>query len=596
MEPRSIQQLFDHVARLRPTAVAYRHKRGVEWIGVTWADCRARVERVSRALIALGVEHGDRVAILAQTRLEWVLCDLGIVGCGGVTVGIYPSSLAPDCRYIVDHSDSVVLFVDDEAQRDKILAVRHELPRLRQIVIFDGPTDAANSVLGWDDFLRRAESVPQDALAARQARVGPHDLASLVYTSGTTGVPKGAMISHGNLLFTSESITHCLPVAAHHETLLFLPLAHVFARAVIHLCLRVGVTVAFAESIAAVGGNLREIRPHFLASVPRTYEKVHDKIRAEVPGGTKKLIFEWALGVGRKVSRLQQRNESLPPWLRLRRALAHALVFRKIQAGLGGRLVFAISGSAPLDPAIAEFFHACGILILEGIGMTENTSFSNVNRIDRNKFGTVGPAGPGIEVRIADDGEVLIRAPNVMRGYFKDPQGTAEAVDAEGWLHTGDVGEIDEDGFLEITDRKKDLIVTAGGKNIAPQKVERVLCASPYIGQALAIGDRRRFLTALITLEPNAIAAWARERGIAADTRALAADPRVQELIRAEIARLNRQLASFETVKRFIIAPDEFSIEGGELTPTLKIRRKAVTAKYADQIEGLYREAEASVR
>jgi long-chain acyl-CoA synthetase len=322
------------------------------------------------------------------------------------------------------------------------------------------------------------------------------------------------------------------------------------------------------------------------------FEKVHEKATcaAREAGGARRRLFDWALGVGQRVSRLRQRSEPVPLGLRLAHRLADAFALRKVRGVFGGRLIYAISGAAPLNPAIAEFFHASGVLILEGIGMTENTSFSNVNRFHANKFGTVGPVGPGIEMKLAPDGEILFRGPNVMNGYFKDEAATAEAIDAEGWLHTGDVGTIDEDGFLTITDRKKDLIVTSGGKNVAPQKIERALRASPYIAQAVAVGDRRKFIAALVTLDPDRIGLWARERGIAhGDAEELARHPAVHELIGAEIERCNRELAPFESVKRFRILARDLSIEAGELTPTLKIRRRAVAERYAALIEEMYR-------
>jgi len=373
--------------------------------------------------------------------------------------------------------------------------------------------------------------------------------------------------------------------------LLFLPLAHVFARLIVCLCVRQGVIVAFAESIAEVPANLKQIRPQFIASVPRIFEKVHEKITTgvEQAGGAKQKIFDWALSVGQQVSRLRQAGKPVSGWLGLKNAIATKLVFAKIQAALGGRLVYAISGAAPLNKMIAEFFHACGILILEGIGMTENTSFSNVNQLERNKFGTVGPVGPGIEMKLAKDGEVLYRGRNLMLGYFKNAEATAETIDSEGWLHTGDIGEIDSEGFLKITDRKKDLIITAGGKNIAPQRIERTLRTSRYISQVVAYGDKRKYISALISLDPENIAEWAKQNGLgSAGAEELAADPRVNTLIEQEVAARNGSLASFESVKRFRILPRDLSIEDGELTPTLKVKRKVVCDKYAHLLDSMY--------
>jgi long-chain acyl-CoA synthetase len=365
----------------------------------------------------------------------------------------------------------------------------------------------------------------------------------------------------------------------------------VFARLIVFLSMENTMTVAFAESIPKVAENLKEVRPHFLPSVPRIFEKIYDKITSgvEEAGGIKAKLFHWAVGVGREVSVLQQRAQPIPTFLKLKHTLATKLVLAKIQAAMGGRLVYALSGAAPLNQDIAEFFHACGILILEGIGMTENTSFSNVNRYDHNKFGTVGPPGPGVEMKLAEDGEVLFRGPNIMKGYFKSPEATTEAIDAEGWLHTGDIGEIDSDRFLKITDRKKDLIVTAGGKNVAPQRIERTLRTSHYIAHVVAIGDKRKYISALVTLDPETIPEWATQKGIEFNgVEDLASNPKVRELIESEIQARNDQLASFESVKKFRILPRDLSIENGELTPTMKVKRKFVLEKYTDVVDELY--------
>jgi long-chain acyl-CoA synthetase len=591
MEYQSLYELFQGVSATHSGRPAYRYKKNGTWVDLTWARTREEVNRVSRALLAEGVGKGDRVCILGRTRLEWVLADFGIVCCGGATAGIYPSNLAEDCAYIVNHSDAALIFVENREQLDKILSVRGKLPRLRRIVIFDGPGDAGRDVMGWDEFLDRGRRVADEERERRGKVLRPDDLASLVYTSGTSGIPKGAMITHGNLIFTTWSAGRCLYLEPHFCTLMFLPLAHVFARLIVYCCMRSAIQLAFAEDISTVPQNLKEIRPHFIVSVPRVYEKVYSKVLsgAEEAGGIKLKLFNFAIDTGTRVSQRLQARKPVPLGLRLRHALADRLVLHKIRDALGGRLVWAVSGSAPLNPTIAEFFHACGVLILEGIGMTENTSFTNVNRFDNNKFGTVGQVGPGIEQRIAPDGEVLYRGANVMKGYFKDPEGTAEALDAEGWLHTGDIGEIDAQGFLKITDRKKDLIITAGGKNVAPQRIERILRTSPFIAQAVAYGDKRKYLTALITLDPDGIARWAADHGLDGVAPAqLAARPEVHELITREVEQCNRQLASFETVKRFHILPRDFSIEDGEMTPTLKIKRKVVVQRYQKELDALY--------
>ena len=591
MEYQSLYELFQSVSASNSDRPAFTTKQDGEWIGIDWAETRERVNRITRALIALGAKKGDRVCILSGTRLEWVLCDYGTVCSGAVTVGIYPSNLPADCAYIVNHCDAELIFVEDNEQLAKILEVRADLPNLRQIVIYDGQTDSPNDILSWEDFLARAEEIDDEHRELRGKEIRADDLASLVYTSGTTGVPKGAMITHKNLIFTSWSAGQSLYIEPHFRTLLFLPLAHVFARLIVYCCLANGNLTAFAENLTTVGDNLKEIKPQFIASVPRVYEKVYDKVLsgAEAAGGIKLKLFNFAIDTGTKVSKLQQARKSIPGMLGLKRAVADKLVLHKIRDALGGRLVWAVSGAAPLNPMIAEFFHACGVTIIEGIGMTENTSFTNVNRLDNNKFGTVGQLGPGIEQRVAEDGEVLFRGDNVMKGYFKDPEGTAETINSDGWLYTGDIGEIDDEGFLKITDRKKDLIVTAGGKNVAPQRIERIMRTSHYIAQVLAYGDKRKFISALITLEPDNIQAWAVEHGLGTKTVAeLAVLPEVTRLIEGEIEERNRHLASFESIKRFHVLPRDFSIEDGEMTPTMKIKRKVVVQKFQNELESLY--------
>ena len=591
MDYPSLYQMFQEVSTINGSKLAFKHKRKGNWFDVTWTEARETVQRVSKSLIALKIEKASKASILSQTRLEWVLCDYGIVSCGVVTVGIYHSNLPEGCAYILDHSDSEIVFVEDAEQLAKVLEVRERLPNLRHIVIYEGPSDPKRGVMSWEDFLDQGADVSEEEVAQRGEELGPEDLASIVYTSGTTGEPKGAMISHGNLVFTSWSAGESLYMEPFFSTLLFLPLAHVFARLIVYVCLRKAVPVAFAESFNTVVQNLQEIRPHFIASVPRVYEKAYDKIvsNAADAGGIKLKLFYWALGVGRKVGELQQKKQPIPGGLALQHRIAHKLVLHKIVEIFGGRMEWSVSGAAPLNKSIAEFFHACGVLILEGIGMTENTSFTHVNRFDNYKFGSVGQLGPEVEHLIATDGELLTRGANTMQGYFKNPEETAETIDQEGWLHTGDIGEVDDEGFLRITDRKKDLIITAGGKNVAPQHVEQVLRTSHYIGQVVAIGDRKKFLSAIVTLDPDTVPEWAAQNDLGDLTlEELAVHPKVHELIEMEIEQRNKSLASYEGIKKFEILPRDFSIEGGELTPTLKVKRKAVVEKYKDEIESLY--------
>jgi long-chain acyl-CoA synthetase len=592
-EPRTLPELFRQVTTSHPDKVGFRFKRGGRWIDVTWSEQRAAVGRIAKGLLALGVKKGDRVSILSGTRLEWIQCDSAIVNVGAVNVGIYPTNLAPDCAYILEHSESRCVFVENDEQLQKVLSVRSKLPELREIIVFDGEGDGSPGVLSWSVFLARGDDVADARLDEASRQIEPDDLASLVYTSGTTGVPKGAMITHTNLLFSALAANQALHVEPHFTTLLFLPLAHVFARMLVYMCQRGSLCIAFAEEIPKVPDNLKEVRPHFIASVPRIYEKVHEKVvtTATDAGGLKRKLFGWAVEIGRQAVRLELAHAKVPAWLRLRRAIADRLVLHKVRDLFGGRIIWAVSGAAPLNVQTNEFFHACGVTIIQGLGMTENTSLSNCNRVGHNKLHTVGPPVPGMEVKIGDDGEVLFRSPNIMKGYFKDPAATAETIDADGWLHSGDIGEIDEDGFLTITDRKKDLIITAGGKNVAPQRIEKTLSTSRYISQVVACGDRRKFIVALITLDAENIRKWGDEHGIGATEIAdLSRDSKVRELIEAEVAERNRELASFESVKKFRILPRELTIDSGDLTPTMKVRRKIVYDKFGELIEEMYRE------
>lgn len=591
MLEKSIYELFRNVCEKNKDKVAYRYKDGTEWKPVTWGEHQETCKKISKSLMALGIEKDDKVNILSWTRLEWIQVDMATVSIGAVTVGIYHSSLADDCAYIINHSDAVVLIVENQDQLDKISKVRNNLPHLKHIVIIDGAPSGAEGVMTWQEFVSKGMNVTDDEFLGRTAEIQPGDVASLVYTSGTTGIPRGAMITHENLVFTSWSALQSILMEPHFETLLFLPLPHVFARIIVYVCIRAAVTVNIGESLDKTGDNLKEVRPHFFATSPRLYERAYVRITSNLQdaGGIKYKLFKWALRVGYAVSRLQQQKRPVAGLLAFKHKLADKLVFSKIQAHLGGNLVYAVSGAAPLNKALAEFFHACGILVLEGLGMTENTSFSNVNRYDNYKFGTVGPLGPEIEQKIAPDGEVLFRGKNVMLGYYKNREETAEAIDQDGWLYTGDIGEIDADGFLRITDRKKDIIITSGGKNVAPQRVENIIQTSRYIGQVVVYGDRKKYLSGVVTLDQDQVVDWAAKQGIQFSSwEELCQHPKVVDLINNEVREKNKSLSSYETLKKVLIAPHEFSVKSGEQTSSLKIKRQVVTEKYRAQLDALY--------
>jgi len=577
---------------------AQMFKQGGAWQTLTWRQAGDVVEELALGLVALGRQRGDAVALLSASRVEWVQADMAILSAGCVTVPIYPTYPPDLIAYVVSDSGARTLIVEDAAQLAKALEARPKMEGLQNIVVISGyeATQPPATVLTWD-MLRRmgreARDAQQATLVDRLAGTRPEDIATIVYTSGTTGPPKGVVQTHANHLAALAAASQTGPTEEGWVHLLFLPLAHSLARLESFLGPYKGLTTAFAESLDRVADNLREVRPHFIIAVPRVFEKVYAKILAGVEAGSplKRRIFHWAMDTGTAVSRLQQQGRPVPRLLALKRRLAHKLVFSKLHAALGGRLQWAVSGGAPLAREIAEFFHAAGILILEGYGLTETCPVLTFNRPERFKFGSVGQAVPGVELRIAADGEILARGPNVAtRGYWQQPEATRQVFDPDGWLHTGDIGYLDDDGFLFITDRKKDIIVTAGGMNIAPQNIENLLKTDPFVSQAMVYGDRRPYPVALITLNPEELAKFAREQGIlATDPETLVKHPKVVERVARTVEEKNSQLQSYARVKKFAVIPGDFTQDGGELTPTLKVKRRVVVDKYRHVIEELYR-------
>jgi long-chain acyl-CoA synthetase len=578
----------------RPAQMSKRHGA---WTTLTWREVGEAVRELALGLLALGRQPGDTIALLSTSRAEWVQADFAIFSAGCITVPVYPTYPPDLIAYVINDSGARTIIVEDPGQLAKVLEAREKTPGLQQIIVMTGyeATQPPKMVMTWE-MLRRLgrDNVSQHAgtLEQRLAATKPDDLASIVYTSGTTGPPKGVMQTHGNHLAAQRNSESAAPCEEGWVHLLFLPLAHSFARLESFLGVYRGLCTAFAENLDKVGDNLKEVRPHFICSVPRVFEKVYAKILSGVEAGSpaKKKIFYWAIGVGREVSRHQQRGQPLPTGLRLKRAIADKLVFSKLHAALGGRLQWAISGGAPLSREIAEFFHSAGILILEGYGLTETCPAATFNRPTRFKFGSVGQALDNVEIKIASDGEILIRGANVARGYLKQAEATAEVFEPSGWFHSGDIGRLDEEGFLFITDRKKDLIVTAGGMNIAPQNIENMLKADPFISQALVYGDRKPYPVALITLNADELGKFAREHGIiATDPAVVVKHPAVIERVGRTVEEKNSQLQSYAKIKKFTVLPVDFSQEGGELTPTLKVKRKIVSNKYLTMIEELYR-------
>ena len=541
-----------------------------DWREVSWEEARTAVDEIANGLLALGVGKGDAFGIIGRTTLEWVLFDYALGSIGAIGVGIYPTLPAKDCAYILDHSDAVGVLVESDAQREKVESERASMPQLAPVL----------TVADLAPHRRRGrEHAASNPQALEQARdsVGESDLFTYIYTSGTTGPPKGCMITHRNY-YEMVGAVDDVPqfIGGDDLILLYLPLAHNFGRCLHLLSGYVGATIAFCPDPMRVGEVAPVVKPTVLPSVPRVYEKVRTAVQAsfDEATGIKRRLIDWALRVGRRVSELEQQRKPVPAGLAFQHRLADRLVYSKVKSKLGGRLKLPISGGAPLAKDIAEFFHTIDIAIMEGYGQTECTTASNVNMPTHFRFGTVGPAIPGIEVRVADDGEILVRGPNVFAGYYKDEDATREVLDDEGWLHTGDIGSID-DGFLTITDRKKDIIVTAQGKNVAPQNIENELKASKYVSQALVIGDRRPYLTALITLDEVEVAK-------------LDPDTDVGAVVERVVLDYNEDKASFEQIKRFKILSRDFAAEEDEVTPTMKLRRKIVAEHFADEIEDLY--------
>jgi long-chain acyl-CoA synthetase len=592
----TVSDVFYHSVLTHAKAEHLKHRAGGTWRATSSREFRAAVEEIAMGLLSLGIDRGDRVAILSENRPEWAFADLGTLCLGAVDVPVYPSLSAEQVRYLLGDSEAKVVFVSNLAQAEKVAAVRDRLPRLSHVVCFDGTAPGTMPLAKLRECGREALGADPETVRKRAAETKPDDLATLIYTSGTTGDPKGVMLSHRNLVHNVLAAARVFPmVDPDWTTLSFLPLCHSFERTAGHnFMLYAGVTIAYAESVEKVPENMVEVRPHIMCSVPRLYEKmyarVNEKVAADPP--LRQRIFRWAISTGRAVFAHRVAHTRPGLGLRLRFALADRLVFSKIKQRTGGRLQLFISGGAPLAREIAEFFGAAGMLICEGYGLTETSPVITCNRPDALRPGTVGLPLDEVEVRIAEDGEVLTRGPHVMKGYFHQPAATAEAIDADGWFHTGDIGELDAAGFLTITDRKKDIIVTSGGKNIAPQPIENRLKTNRFFAEAVMVGNRRNFPAALVVPNFEALEAWARQRGIRAASREeLVRRPEVVAYYQGLVDELTPGLAQFEKIKKVALLPRELTQEAGELTPTLKVKRRTVEERYKPQIDALYEKA-----
>jgi long-chain acyl-CoA synthetase len=601
MEPdiRTLADLPFHVMGRFQNATVVGSARGGTVRSVTGKEFFEGVRDLSLGLSALGMEAGERVAIIAESRPEWLSIDLAILAAGAVSVPVYPTLAAAQVRYILQESAAAIAVVSTRLQLEKIQAIRHQLPALQAIVVMDA-TAAGNtpSVLSLAEVTERGHArMVGEWGVAKQFRdvaraIRPDQLATIVYTSGTTGEPKGVMLTHGALVSNVFAAGQVFGLSESDVSLSFLPLSHTFERVVSWIYLVSGVHVVFAESFDTVGRDIGLARPTVVTGVPRVYEKLHARIMesgANAPG-MQSTLFRWAVGAGIKKSRATLRGRSAGPLDRLQARLADTLVLQKVRARLGGRMRYLVSGSAPLGTDIAEFFGALGLPIIEGYGLTETPAALTVNQPDAPRVGTVGKALPGIELRIAEDGEILARGPNVMSGYYNKPEATADVLQ-DGWFHTGDIGTLDPEGYLSITDRKKDLLVTSGGKKIAPQPIEATLKRSPLVAEAILLGERRKFAAALLIPDFPTLERRLQALGRPPGTREeLVTRADVVSLYQEVVDALNRELSQFERIKRIAILPAEFTIESGELTPTLKVKRKVVEERWRDAIETLYKE------
>ncbi len=587
----SVGAMFlDQVQKSGPRE-AYRYLKGERWQSLTWDQTKDRVFDLAAGLLALGIENENRVAIASSTRIEWILADLAATCAGAATTTVYPTTQHEDVAYILVDSQSRIIFAEDDLQVAKVLDHLGDLPNLTHIVLIDGQVDH-EKVLGWDDLARLGTAhlaAHPDSVDQAIAATGPKSLSTLIYTSGTTGRPKGVRLSHDAWCYEGRSIEEFDIISAEDLQYLWLPLSHVFGKLLGAIQFQIGFATAVDGRIDKIVENLGQVQPTFMAGAPRIFEKVRAKVMMGASSGVKGKIFDWAFRVGRRTIPIRLEGKEPAGLLGAQFRLADKLVFSKIKERMGGKVRFFISGSAALSCEVQEWFYAADLLVIEGYGLTETSAATFVNDPRTPRFGTVGPPVPGTEVKIAADGEILVKGDGVMDGYHNLPEVSNEVL-KDGWLATGDIGELDEKGYLRITDRKKDLIKTSGGKYVAPQKVEGIFkAACPYVSQIVVHGEGRNYVTALLTLDPEAIQSWAEEKGKHQESYTdLASSQEVHDMIDGFVAAANSELERWETIKRFTILNHELSVEEGEVTPSLKIRRKAVEQKYQDMLNSLY--------
>jgi long-chain acyl-CoA synthetase len=576
--PLAVEKHADKVAQ------KYKDQSKGEWVDVSYPEVGEIVRELSLGLQDLGIERGDKVGILSNTRPEWTYSDFAILGAGGTVVPIYQTNSPEECHYVLEHSESTAVILEDATQLEKIRKVRDQLPKLEHVISME-PLDGDDAI-SLDELRARGRQRSEEDYKQRIASVEGSDVATYIYTSGTTGPPKGCVIDHQNWRDMLDMVQTQNVLMEEEVAYLFLPLAHAFARLIQLGSIDVGATLVYWErDPQKIIPNLMEVKPTYFPSVPRMFEKIYSLAISNAPD---KAQLEQAVKLGMKVRQMQARGESVPPELREAFDKADAALFQNVRNLFGGRIKQAVTGAAPIAQEILEFFYACGVLVLEGWGMTETSTAATCNTPEEFKFGSVGKPFPGVEIKIAADGEILAKGPNIFRGYYKNPEATKETIVDE-WLHTGDLGHLDEDGFLYITGRKKDIIITAGGKNITPANLENGLKQNQYISQAVVHGDRRPFLTALITLDPEEIVPWAQKQGIEdTEMASLANDDKVRALVQEAVDKVNEKVARVEEIKKFTILPHDLTQETGELTPTLKVKRNVVYDKYAAELDRLY--------
>ena len=584
---KTLADLLPLAAQAYGDTAAVRYKDGEKWADRSFNEVVEIVRPLALGLAELGVQKGDRVSILGNTRPEWTYFDFAALSIGATVVPIYQTNSPEECRYVLENSDAKVVVVEDDEQMEKIAKVRDQLPQLEHVVRMTGSGEGA---ISSDDLAAKGAGVDAARWESLYSAVTPADICTFIYTSGTTGPPKGCVISHGNYRAMLDMVNETSVIENEDVTYLYLPLAHSFALLIQLGSFDLGATIAYWErDPLKIMPNLAELKPTYFPSVPRIFEKIYTMATSamEKEGGLKKAIFDWAIKTGGKMRDTERAGRKPGFLLRKQYEFADKKVLSKIRGLFGGQLRLAVSGAAPINPDILRFFDAAGVLVLEGWGMTETSTAATISSPDDFKIGTIGKPFPGCEVRIAEDGEILVKGPNVFQGYHKNDEATRETI-VDGWLHTGDLGEVDSDGFIKITGRKKDIIITAGGKNITPANLEAEIKQHPLVSQCVVVGDRRPYLVALVTLDPEEAAAYAQENGLQETPEQLSANPDVKASIMAHVDQINQKFARVEQVKKIAILPEDLSQENGELTPTLKVKRAVVTQKREQEIEQLY--------